>query len=88
MRANEKHKSKKTKRYRKPNDEQLAKFNEEIKNQSHEFEDLTENSHEYAKALANTIMEAAHTTLTLIDPAQKRPYITDDTWNLIKERQE
>ena len=77
-------------RYRAPNEEQKEEYNKAIKSKLTSIADCfldLSSIDDYIVNFTEALHKAAEETLTALDPAQKRSYISEDTWKLIQERQ-
>lgn len=79
-----KNKNDPTVKYRKPNDQQLEKFNKCVEAKC----TLEEGVHRESKfnRWAEIILEAAEETLAKMSPQQKQPYISEESWNMLEQK--
>ena len=73
------------KHFRQPTDEQLEAFNRHV---WREIEDkFTQLDGDPFQIWASTLLSAAENTLTQIPPEQRKPYLSEETWNLLTMKQ-
>jgi len=75
----------KTKRYRKPNEEDCESYNSRLRELYKEHN--WENQDTPIELFSNLIKQAAEDRLTEIPPNQKQPYISEKAWGLMEKRQ-
>ena len=73
------------KHYRQPTDEQMQDFNRHVER---EIQDkFTQVVKDPFQIWASALLTAAENTLTQIPPEQRKPYLSEETWNLLTVKQ-
>ena len=73
------------KHYRQPTDEQIQDFNRHVER---EIQDkFTQVVEDPFQIWASALLTAAENTLTQIPPEQRKPYLSEETWNLLTVKQ-
>ena len=69
--------------YRAPTQEQKDNYNESIRQKLQ-----NQRYHERTESFIKAIKEAAEEELEKVDPEQKKHYLSESTWKLIKQKEE
>ena len=90
--AQSKKNTKQSSKYRTPDDDQKKHYNERIMEYFMKAEGRVNErdgeSEDPFIALAKTLLDAAHTALTPVPEQQKKPYISEQSWDLIQRKEE